>query len=112
MMRHFQKGALVITPGDREDIILAAAASVSGVKQGETLAGIVLTGDLRPNPNVLRVIEDMPFPVLLAREDSYVVASTVHDLIVKTRPSDTAKIELIRDIIAKHVDVKKILAAL
>jgi hypothetical protein len=31
---------------------------------------------------------------------------------VKTRPDDTAKINLIRDMIAEHVDVKKILAAL
>ena len=112
MMSHFQKGVLVITPGDREDIILAAAASVSGTQPGETLAGMVLTGDLRPNPNVLHVIEEMPFPVLLAKEDSYVVASTVHDLIVKTRSSDTAKIAVIRDLIARHVDVKKILASL
>jgi hypothetical protein len=40
------------------------------------------------------------------------VASAVHDLIVKTRASDTQKIALIRDLIAKHVDVKKILNAL
>jgi hypothetical protein len=36
----------------------------------------------------------------------------VHDLIVKTRPSDTEKISLIRDLIGEHVDVKKILNAL
>ena len=61
---------------------------------------------------VLRVIEDMPFPVLMAAESSYAVASKVHDLIVKTRPSDFEKIALIRDLIAEYVDVKKILNAL
>jgi BioD-like phosphotransacetylase family protein len=76
------------------------------------LAGIVLTGDLRPPENVLKVIRAMPFPVMLAKQDSYTVASQVHDMIVKTRPDDTAKIQLIRDLIAKHVDVKKILNAL
>ena len=47
--------------------------------------------------------------VLLAKDDSYEVASKVHDLIVKTRPDDLEKIELIRDLIAKHVDVNRIL---
>jgi len=48
----------------------------------------------------------------LAKEDSYEVASRVHDLTVKTRPDDTQKISLIRDLIAEHVDVGKILKAL
>jgi BioD-like phosphotransacetylase family protein len=54
----------------------------------------------------------MRFPVLLASEDSYRVASVVHDLTVKTRPDDTEKISLIRDLVARHVDVDRILKAL
>lgn len=110
-MRYFKQGVLLITPGDREDIILAAAASM-GVDGGPQLAGIVLTGDLRPSPAVMNSIRALPFPVLLAREDSYEIASKVHDLIVKTRPDDTAKIALIRDLIAERVDVDRILKAL
>ncbi len=107
----FKPGVLIITPGDREDIVLAAAAAAPGQMAG-TLAGIVLTGNLRPGPGVMKVIRDMPFPVLLAKDDSYEVASKVHDLIVKTRPDDLEKIALIRDLIAQHVDVNKILNAL
>jgi len=97
-MRFFKRGVLLITPGDREDIILAAATTV-GPTSGPRLAGIVLTGGLRPSENVLKVIRGMPFPVLLATEDSYEVASKVHDLTVKTRPDDTEKISIIRDLI-------------
>lgn len=110
-MRFFEPGVLLITPGDREDILLAAGAA-GGTVEAPSLAGIVLTGDLRPSPSVLKVIQGMPFPVLLARDDSYEVASKVHDLIVKTRPDDAQKISLIRDLIARHVDVNKILKAL
>ncbi len=110
-MQFFNCGVLLITPGDREDIILAAAATV-GTTSEPCLAGIVLTGGLRPSENVMKVIRGVPFPVLLAKDDSYEVASTVHDLTVKTRPDDTEKITLIRDLIAKHVDVNKILKAL
>jgi BioD-like phosphotransacetylase family protein len=110
-MRYFKRGVLVIIPGDREDILLATAAEMC-TQEATELAGIVLTGNLKPSERVMKIIKEMPFPVLLARDDSFGVASQVHDMIVKTRPDDTAKIELIRDLIAKHVDVKKILNAL
>jgi BioD-like phosphotransacetylase family protein len=60
----------------------------------------------------LQVIEKAPFPVLLAGEDSYEVASRVHNLNVKTHAVDTEKISVIRDLIATHVDVNKILRAM
>jgi BioD-like phosphotransacetylase family protein len=110
-MSYFKRGVLLITPGDREDIILAACTGLDA-NNPDKMAGIVLTGNLRPNPSVLKVIRAMPIPVLLTAEDSYRVASKVHDLTVKTKPSDVEKISLIRDLIAKHVDLGKILKAL
>ncbi|MEW6160838.1 MAG: AAA family ATPase [Verrucomicrobiota bacterium] len=110
-MNTFRRGVLLITPSDREDIILAAATTLLARKE-ESLAGIVLTGTLRPSPGLSSLISEMPFPVLLAPEDIYQVASRVHDLIVKTRPHDTEKISLIRDLIAQHVDVNRILKSI
>jgi BioD-like phosphotransacetylase family protein len=110
-MSYFQRGVLLITPGDREDIILAACTGLDA-RHAERMAGIVLTGNLRPNASVLKVIRAMPIPVLLTVEDSYLVASKVHDLTVKTRPSDAGKISLIRDLIAQNVDLEKILESL
>ncbi len=109
--RFFKPGVCLITPGDREDLMLAAAATAPDAQTG-ALAGIVLTGGLRPSASVMEVLKKMPFPVLLAKDDCYEVASKVHDMLVKTRPKDTAKIELIRGLIGKHVDVKKILSRL
>ena len=109
-LSYFKKGVLVITPGDREDILLAAATTMYG-QAPDGLAGIILTGGQRPSPSVLRVVEALPFPVLAIDAETYRVASKVHDLTVKTRPSDTAKIGVIRDLISRYVDVEKILAA-
>lgn len=109
-LRFFKSGVLLITPGDREDLVLAAATG--NQSRPFSLAGIVLTGNLRPSASVLKVIQGTPYPVLLAREDSYQVASKVHDLIVKIRPSETEKIAVVRNMIAQHVDVNKILKAL
>jgi len=110
-MQFFRRGVLIITPGDREDILLAAGA-MTGPQSDEKMAGIVLTGGLRPGASVLKALQAMPVPVLLAKADSYEVASQVHNLIVKTRPADAEKISLIRDIVAQNVNLKKILQAL
>lgn len=107
----FKRGALLITPADRVDIVLAACTSIE-TKSPEKIAGIVLTGGVRPGDGVLKVIRAMPIPVLLAHEDSYQVASQVHDLTVKTRPNDVEKISLIRDLIAQNINVKRIMESM
>jgi BioD-like phosphotransacetylase family protein len=110
-IKFFRQGALLITPGDREDIVEAASKSFESGRT-EKIAGIVLTGNLRPGAATMKLIRAMPVPVLLAAPDSYEVAAKVHDLTVKTRPTDAEKISLIRDLIAKHVNVQKIVASL
>lgn len=109
VIKALSPGVLLIASGDREDIIFAIATLA---RDEGGLAGIVLTGKAHPSASVLKAIRSLPFPVLLAAEDSYAVASTVHDLIVKTRPNETQKISLIRDLIAEHVAVDRILESL
>jgi len=110
-MRYFQRGVLLITAGDREDILLAAGATA--MPNGpDNLAGIVLTGGLRPGNGVMKALQTLPIPVFLAQADSYEVASLVHNLTVKTRPADAEKISLIRNLVAKHINLKKIIDSL
>jgi BioD-like phosphotransacetylase family protein len=110
-MQFFKRGVLLITPGDREDILLAAGAATMPQSE-DKMAGIVLTGGLRPNEAILKALQTLPIPVLLAKADSYQVASRVHNLTVKTRPNDAEKISLIRNLVAQNVNVKKIINAL
>jgi BioD-like phosphotransacetylase family protein len=111
IMAHLRDGLLLITPADREDLLLAVAANLEGETRVR-LAGVVLTGGDAPGAAALRAIERLPFPVLLTDSDSYRVASTVHTLTVKTRSTDRQKIALIRDLIAQHVDVATIIQGL
>ena len=48
----------------------------------------------------------------LVTEDTYAAASEVHDLLVKTHPADTEKIEPIQQLVAEHLDVDRVLARL
>lgn len=110
-MAHLKPGVLLITSVDREDILLAAATAQMG-RQQNGLAGIILTGEQAPPANLLKVVREIPYPVLLARASSYRAASRVHDIIVKTRPSDVQKIALIRDLIRRNISVDRILSSL
>jgi len=100
----FRPGSLMILPADREDLI-ETAATPNDTGLPTKLSGIILTDEIKPSKRVLEIIRRMPYPVLMTPDDSYQVASTVHDLIVKTRPGDAAKIALIRDLVKTHVDV-------
>jgi len=110
-LRRFCSGTLAIVPGDRDDIFMALSAAL-GRGECTGLAGLVLTEGCRPGPVALHAMARMRFPVLLTHEDSYEVASRVHDLIVKTRPYDTEKIHVIRDLVAQYVDVPALVKAL
>jgi BioD-like phosphotransacetylase family protein len=105
---HFKRGTLVITPGDREDIILAAAAAAA--EPSRQLAGMVLTEKIS-GERPLRVIEKPLSPSCWRRGQlrSGLPRPQSHR---QDAPGDTEKISVIRDIIAAHVDVNKILRAL
>lgn len=106
-----RKGSLIIMPHDREDILRNVASSLVG-QASEGLAGVVLTGSKSVDPAISQIVANVPFPVLSTKAETFDVSSTVHDLTVKTRPSDKHKIDVIRKLVAEHVDVKGILDSL
>lgn len=73
--------------------------------------GLLLTGGYRPRPAVIDAIRRADMFATLVPDDTYRVASEVHDLLVKTHPADLEKIELIKDLVAEHLDIDRILAA-
>jgi BioD-like phosphotransacetylase family protein len=111
VMEHFQPGTLVVTPGDREDVILAAlSTSALSDSEDRAIAGLVLSEDLMPHQNVLDLITHSQVPVIRSAADSYTVASSIHSMTVKTLPGDLEKIDKIQTLIDKHVDVDRLLA--
>jgi BioD-like phosphotransacetylase family protein len=129
----------VIVPGDREDVILtittahlAPRVRLGNVSEASRIAaiaaeatnertasidghegaavGLVLTGGYRPRPAVLAAIRQADLFATLVAEDTYSVASEVHDLLVKTHAADREKIELIKGLVADYLDVDRILA--
>jgi BioD-like phosphotransacetylase family protein len=83
LVEHLDTGVLIITPGDREDIILSAIASGS-IGDSKAIAGIILTRSILPHPKLMEMLAKTSIPVVLCSDDSYKVASKVNSLTVKT----------------------------
>ncbi|MES2210871.1 MAG: AAA family ATPase [Chloroflexota bacterium] len=129
MLERVGPGTLVIVPGDREDVILTLTTAhqrgIAGGRDGDepgsgpggaiaddhegAAIGLVLTGGYRPRPAVIDAIRRADLCATLVSEDTYAVASEVHDLLVKTHPADLVKIELIKRLVADNLDVDRIL---
>ncbi|MBI5400360.1 AAA family ATPase [Candidatus Saganbacteria bacterium] len=110
---YFGRGTLLITPGSREDLVLAAmSGSLGGQAAAYGVSGIILTGKITPHRHVLQLISDFDLPIIQVKADTFSVASYIHDLIVKIRPSDRSKICATEELVENHVNIDRILEKL
>jgi BioD-like phosphotransacetylase family protein len=107
---YLQPGTLIITPGDRDDIILAAISS-SRLSGQKTIAGLILTNDILPHEKLLELLAQTDIPVIAAREESFTITSKINGMTVKTQPQDKDKIPVIKQLITEHVDLNKLLSS-
>ncbi|GAB6177550.1 phosphate acetyltransferase [Desulfobaculum senezii] len=103
---YLSKGSLIVTPGDREDIIITALASrLSGAYPD--ISGIVLTGGLEPSANMHRLIEGwtgVPLPILSVKGHTYQTTQKLAELYGRIDPEDQRKIALALGTFESHVN--------
>jgi len=101
---HMVDGVLVITSGDRSDVIIASL--VSRLSQAvPTVAGLVLTGGLRPAPQVDRLLAETAMPVLQVDDDTYTTASRVGGVRGRVRGDNERKVATALGLFENNVDV-------
>jgi len=72
------------------------------------IAGMVLTGGLKPHRRILKLVRNCDFPVLLTRDDTYNTAKKVLERRVKIRSSDEDKIREAERLITRYIDLDKL----
>jgi len=92
---------LIITSGDRSDMILAALES-------ET-SGIVLANNILPPHNIISKASEKKIPLLLVPSDTFKAAKQVDDMECLISKRNQDKIELVSDLVKEHVDLKALL---
>ncbi|MDX1635057.1 MAG: phosphate acetyltransferase [Marinobacter sp.] len=104
MVETLRPGTLIVTPGDREDILVATAlAALNGVP----VAGLMLTGNLRPDQRTLNACKqalNTGLPLLLAKTNTYETARDLANLSPEVPVDDPERIENVMEAVASALD--------
>jgi BioD-like phosphotransacetylase family protein len=106
--RLLQPGTLIITPGDRDDIIELVLNEDARNGGKAPLAGVVLTDGILPPEPVLQTIRERALPFVSTQADISSATSAIGHMQVKTEVGDRDKIGAIQALIHDHVDVSRL----
>jgi phosphate acetyltransferase len=108
-LTRIEHGSLIITPGDRADVIVACLASVSSTSV-ENISGILLTGGLKPEKPIQELIKGFPkmVPILSVKENTFPTATNVNKIHAKISPDDDRKITRALAVFEKNVTVEEL----
>jgi len=104
-----QPGTLIITPGDREDLIMMVLNADSKSSAHGHLAGVVLTDGMLPHESVLQLIRERSIPFISTTADVSRATTAIGRMTVKTEVGDRDKIGVIQKLIQDHVQVDRII---
>jgi len=98
------RGTLIVTPGDRYDVMMAACLTDLG---GGAIAGLLLSGGLVPDPRVLALCKralDLGLPILLVDSNTVETANALLSMDTELPVDDLERIELVMNSVADDLD--------
>ncbi len=104
-----QEDSLVITPGDRSDLIVGLLQVHRSVNYPH-LSGILLSGDLQPEASIRKLIDGLynPLPILSIATNTYETAELVKQVHPSLKASDREKISLSINLFDDHVNLSQL----
>ncbi len=109
-LTHLEHNSLVITPGDRGDIILAVLqAHIS--ENYPQISGMILTGDVIPEEPIMRLIEGLStvVPIIAVKEGTFKVANAIGGIKANIQPDNQFRIDASIAAFQKHIASEKFL---
>ena len=104
MVEHFKAGSMLVTSGDRSDVIIAVClAAMNGMKIG----CLLLTGDYHPEDEVMKLCAqamESGLPVLLIKSNTWQTAQRLQSFNIEIPADDIERIEKVQEYIASHID--------
>ncbi len=94
LLDRLQDGVLLVTPGDRADVLLTAMTARYSEK-APSISGVIVTGGVEPDPRVLsfaRGLDSAVTPMLMAQSDTFETAYRIANLTPQIRYGDDRRI--------------------
>ena len=107
---YVEAGDLIITPGDRSDIILASLLTYHS-KNYPQISGLLLTGHQEPGPQVQNLIDglgDLPFAVMGVDTDTFTTAMQVSQVPARLHSQDDRKIAKALGLVESNIDINEL----
>ncbi|WP_111707885.1 phosphate acetyltransferase [Lutibacter citreus] len=108
-LTHLKDNNLIITPGDRADIILGALqANISS--NYPTVSGMVLTGGLVPEESIIKLIDGLAqiMPILSVKEGTFGTANKIGSVKSQIYADNIQKITTSLNTFEKYIEVDKL----
>jgi len=104
---HLHDNALVITPGDRSDIILGALQANESANY-PTISGIILTGNIVPEESILKLIDGLSpiVPIIAVDGGTYHITNKIGSIKSEIYANNTHKIETSINTFEKYVEIE------
>jgi len=105
-LTHLRKDNLVITPGDRADIILGALQANLSANY-PSISGIILTGGIMPEAPIIKLIEGLSdvVPIISVKDATFMITNQVGGIKSQIYAENTKKITTSIHDFEKHVSV-------
>ena len=110
VLERIDDGDLIITPGDRADVILGSLISLYSEK-APNLSGLVLTGGFIPEPKILSLIEGLKrpnFPIIFVDDNTFTTAMKVSSIVSVIHPDNERKIALALGVFESGVNMAEL----
>lgn len=112
MIDNLRPNTLVVTPGDRYDIIVAAATAASS---GVPLAGMLLTNGITPADNLIELCRgalESGAPIIQTSLDTFTTAQRLAQMDTQVAMDDSDRVQLIMETISEHLDTQALMEQL
>ncbi len=106
-LTHLEKDDLIITPGDRADIILTTICAIAS-KNYSSPVGILLSGNLPPDPPILSLLEgldELAVPIYKVSTDTYRTIMLAASVTGTIQPGQEGKIARALGVFENNVNI-------
>ncbi len=106
-LKYIKENVLIITPGDRGDIIIGALQANASASYPK-IAGIVLTADTQPEEPIMKLIQGLPsvVPIISVATGTFETSKIVGSIPSRITADNTKKIELAINLFNRYVDTQ------